>query len=384
MASLRRKSNSKYWFACFTLPDGRRTQRSTKTTDRKVAQKIADEFEHASRLRLTEQQARRVISDIYRTVSGNAVATATVREWFRQWLAAKAGTVSDATVQAYRSVADEFCEFLGNRADEEIVYVTTADIVSWRNLNGEKRSAVTANKKLKILRNAFREAWRNGVNDDDPAAKVSGLKVTPSTTPRRAFSVEELKSVLHVADEEWKGMILFGLYTGQRLGDLARLEWNHIDKTAETISFTTRKTGRRQILPLVAALRNWLEKNYPETKDQTGPLFPECFTMVSRAGRVGGLSNHFHDLLAEAGLAPERSHRKKKDGKGRSRTRQASELTFHSLRHTATSLMKNAGISPAIVQEFVGHDSKAMSDHYTHIETAALRSAAEAIPDVLN
>jgi len=42
--------------------------------------------------------------------------------------------------------------------------------------------------------------------------------------------------------------------------------------------------------------------------------------------------------------------------------------------------MKNAGISPAIVQEFVGHDSKAVSQHYTHIELSSLGKAAKALP----
>jgi len=42
--------------------------------------------------------------------------------------------------------------------------------------------------------------------------------------------------------------------------------------------------------------------------------------------------------------------------------------------------MKNAGISPAIVREFVGHDSKAVSQHYTHIEFSSLRKAADAPP----
>ena len=59
------------------------------------------------------------------------------------------------------------------------------------------------------------------------------------------------------------------------------------------------------------------------------------------------------------------------------------ELSFHALRHTATSLMKNAGVSSAIVQEFIGHDSPAINAHYTHIETSALRKAAESLPDVL-
>ena len=80
------------------------------------------------------------------------------------------------------------------------------------------------------------------------------------------------------------------------------------------------------------------------------------------------LTNSLRDLhycFTALGLVPKRSHRRKKDGNGRSSERAVSELSFHSLRHTATSLMKNAGISPAIVQEFVVHDSKAVSENYT-------------------
>jgi len=37
MASLRKKDRSPFWFACYTLPDGRRTQRSTGTPDKRKA-----------------------------------------------------------------------------------------------------------------------------------------------------------------------------------------------------------------------------------------------------------------------------------------------------------------------------------------------------------
>ena len=37
------------------------------------------------------------------------------------------------------------------------------------------------------------------------------------------------------------------------------------------------------------------------------------------------------------------------------RERETSKISFHSLRHTTTSLRKNAGVSPAIAEEFVGH-----------------------------
>jgi len=44
-----------------------------------------------------------------------------------------------------------------------------------------------------------------------------------------SFTLPELRSLLAVANDEWKSLILFGLYTGQRLGDLARLTWQNVD-----------------------------------------------------------------------------------------------------------------------------------------------------------
>jgi integrase len=38
-----------------------------------------------------------------------------------------------------------------------------------------------------------------------------------------------VRAILNLADEEWRSMILFGLYTGQRLGDIASLRWNNVD-----------------------------------------------------------------------------------------------------------------------------------------------------------
>ena len=72
MASLRELPNSPFWIACFTLPDGRRTQRSTKSTDRREALRIANQFEDASKAGrrglLVEAQARKVIANIYALV----------------------------------------------------------------------------------------------------------------------------------------------------------------------------------------------------------------------------------------------------------------------------------------------------------------------------
>lgn len=79
-------------------------------------------------------------------------------------------------------------------------------------------------------------------------------------------------------------------------------------------------------------------------------------------------------------LATERNHQRTDEG--RSVRRQQNEISFHCLRHTATSLMKNAGVSLGIVQEFIGHDSPAISANYTHIEMDAMRRAGDCLPDI--
>jgi integrase len=53
------------------------------------------------------------------------------------------------------------------------------------------------------------------------------------------------------------------------------------------------------------------------------------------------------------------------------------------LRHTAVTLLKEAGVPDAAIMALVGHDSVAMSTHYTHIGKEALEKAAAAFPSLL-
>ena len=66
--------------------------------------------------------------------------------------------------------------------------------------------------------------------------------------------------------------------------------------------------------------------------------------------------------------------------KGRGGRRLGTELSFHCLRHTAVSFLKEAGVPQAVVQELVGHDSVQMSQQYTHVGIEALQKAAAALP----
>jgi len=92
------------------------------------------------------------------------------------------------------------------------------------------------------------------------------------------------------------------------------------------------------------------------------------------------LSNQFREILADAGLVEPRTHKAAK--RGRSQAREPSELSFHSLRHSAVTMLKASGLSDVFAREIVGHESAAVSRQYTHLSTDDLRAAMQRLPDV--
>ena len=381
MASLRKKPTSKYWFACFTLPNGTRVQRSTKESRTREAQKIADRYEDATRRQMTARQMQRVISDVYEQLTGSPLRHETVRAYFDSWLERKKPETAATTVAFYEAKARRFLDSLGDRAEDQIAYVTQADILAYRKAELERVSPPTVNHEIKFLRMVFKTAKDDGMLAENPVdgvklAKRSGAKI------RRAFKLPEIRRLLEVASAEWKSLILFGLYTGQRLGDLARLTWQNVDLDRDEVRFVTSKTGRQQIIPLAASLRRHIE-TLPAGDNPKQPLHPRAFASATKSGKVGTLSRQFYEVMVSAGLAHAKPHRRSQAEPGRDGRRNISEISFHAFRHTATSLMKNAGINSAVVQDIIGHDSAAISAHYTHIDDAAKRRALESLPEII-
>jgi integrase len=380
MASLRRRIGTHYWFACFTDANGRRVQRSTKTTDRKMAAKIADQWEGVARNRATEAQTRRVLSVLHEQIHGAPLSNASVQSYADQWLARKKVEIRAVTYAAYKGALGSFLGHLGPKKDQSITYVTPPIVAAWRDASATAATPRTANNKLKVLRVFFQSAWCDGLlPDGNPAAKVKTLGTDEST--RRPLTISEIKRALAVADDQWKGMILAGLYSGQRLKDLAGLTWASVDLVSKQISFATSKTGRRQHIPIAKPLLAYLEA-LPSSDDTKTPIFPDLHKHAVKAGGSAVLSQQFHDLLATAGLVTARNENKKSTGKGRSAARAKTEISFHSLRHSATSLLKKAGVSESVAMDLIGHDSAAMSANYTHTDDKARRAAIAKLPDI--
>lgn len=388
MSSVHKEKGKPNWFCHYTDHKGRRRRKSTGSDDRKEAIRVCNQIQaiedKARSGRITEDRARKVIASVVADIleaSGAAFHRESVADHFNGWIKAREVECSAGTFARYSGVVSKFLEFLGSRRNADLASLQTADIEKYRAGMVGKVSNATVNTHLKILRVCLEKAVRKNVFDKNPARMVDNLD-NSKRNRRAAFKLDDLKSILEKANDEWRGLILTCLYTGMRLSDGANLAWSNVDFSADggkgEIVIVEKKTDETHRIPICKALRPHLEK-LPSADDTQAPVFPNL------AGKAESwLSNQFHELMAEAGLAKSRKvHQKKADGPGRGGKRQLSKLSFHSLRHTATSLLKNAGVSNAIAQDIIGHDSEAVSRNYTHIDPETRRAALDKMPEVL-
>jgi integrase len=389
MPSIHRQPGRPYWFCAFSIFDpqthkSKRVFRSTKTRDKKQALEICRAWHKAAvkarNGKLSVDAAREVIaqgvSDVFTAANVESLPSASIKSWCETWLQAKAIEAEASTHARYARIVERFIGCIGAKANRDLSTLQAVDIARFRDREAKELSRTTANLSLKVLRVCFGEAVRQGLLAVNPGVRVPVLK-TSDKSARRAFTLPEIKRILKACgdDTEWRGLVLFGLYLGQRLGDLAKLTWRAVNLETGEIAFTAKKTGRRIVLPLVQPLVDYLT-SLPVSDNPNAYIFP-C---AASAKRTGTLSNQFREILVAAGLVEPRGH--EATGKGRSQARETSEISFHSLRHSAVTMLKASGLSDVFAREIVGHESAAISRQYTHLTTDDLRNAMQRLPDV--
>jgi integrase len=379
MASILRKPTSKFWFAAFRDAAGQQHRRTTGTTDKARAKRIAQMYETTAQKKGSPQKVRENFASLFKEFFGSDIPTATVRGFATRWLSDRQRETSTSTQQIYRKAVERFLEFLGPDADKDLALVSKNRITDHRNQLADRLGSVTVNRDLVIIKMVFRRARIDGYITDDPSEGIPVLRRNGDRRSRRPFTIPELQAIMEVADPEWQSLIRFGLYTGQRLGDLAALTWNQIDTVRGEIRIVTQKTGKTINLPICEPLREHIAA-MAGTDKPGSPVHPRAFGILKQNGRTGTLSNQFAALLAQVGLRAARSHVTK--GKGRGGMREGNDIGFHAIRHTSVSLLKDARVPDAVVMELVGHGSAAMSQHYTHVGSEALTKAANALPKI--
>ena len=381
MAFVFTNPNSSNWLAGFRDATGKRRNRSTgllaTERNKRKAEGIAAQYEAAGRNKRSAQQVRRTICSLHKEITGEDMPVITLRLHVDQWLLSKKTSVAAKTVTFYEGVCTKFFTYLGGRADKEIGEITREELEAFRDDLATRLAPKTVNHHVKVLKMLFRDARDRSLLVDSPTEFVKTVK-SRKVLERRPFTMDEIRAVLLHCDAEWRSMVLFGLYTGQRLGDIARFQWKNVDLKKKSISLVTSKTGKELNIPLPPDLQNHLI-SLPSPISDAQPIHSNAFAIVAEQdGKTGHLSNRFGAILAKAGLRKITTH--KTTGKGRSAKRETNGLSFHSLRRSTATYLQEAGVPQSVAMALIGHDSADIHSIYVNVGEEAMRSAAQKLP----
>ena len=375
MASVHQRPRSPYWHASYLGPDGRWILRSTKQENRQSALAVAMEYERASKLarrgELVEAQAREVLRDIMKRADmGETLQGVSIKSHFDSWLAGKKARKAHATAVRYGGTVRDFLAMLGNRAAKPLTSLTAADVERFLNQRmGMGLAPVTVGLDGKVIRTALNAARRQGLIPTNPAEAVELPE--GDSVERGTFTPAEVKMLVDTADGEWKLLILFAYFTGARLGDCCRMQWDGVDLGAGTLTYTQTKTGAKVTIPLHPDLLARLNK-------LAGTDKPEIFILPQmanlRPGGRHGLSEGFKRIMRKAGVDCQTVK-----GAG---TRMISRRSFHALRHSFTSALANQNVASELRMQLTGHKTEGEHRKYTHHEMDNLRAAVQKIPSL--
>lgn len=255
---------------------------------------------------------------------------------------------------------------------ERLERVTTAMLRV--HLDGVKpksqRIAKLGPESMNHIRTALIAVFRRAIDRGELIGENPALRLKKQKVPKRAMvtlTVDEVTTVLAIAKPPWS-MMIAGALLGLRKGELFGLDVADVDQERWELhvhrshSKPKTKTGQNRMVPVHPALRPFIASAIEASKG--GVLFPGRKRSDGTYGRRHPESHTgraLDALLLEAGI-----------------TR---HLRWHDLRHTAATLMLQAGAPIAHVSKIVGHSSIAVTaDRYGHLVTEDLRSAMERVP----
>ncbi|WP_232272573.1 MULTISPECIES: tyrosine-type recombinase/integrase [Komagataeibacter] len=210
--------------------------------------------------------------------------------------------------------------------------ITRKILIDIRDSIASGRGHGAANGFLSITKTFFGWAISREWVDINPAMSIASLP--RGSLP--AWTKDAVQQAEKTLDESLWRVVVLGVFTGQRRGDLCRMQWDDIREGF--IHVHQQKTGVQLRIPIHPALAANLEK-------WKGP---SPYILTSRTGvpwQPGVLSTAMYNAAKE-GKIP----------KG---------LNVHGLRKLAATLLAEAGCTTHEIAAITGHKTLAMVQHYT-------------------
>ncbi|WP_150273642.1 site-specific integrase [Paenibacillus tepidiphilus] len=240
----------------------------------------------------------------------------------------------------------------------------------------------------RLLKNIFEVAVAWKVITSSP---MDGLKYPKrKKTKANCYNKQEAQQLTVLLDKEplaFKVIIVLAITTGLRRGEIAGLEWRHINLDKGTITIEqqmvyTKKTGHTitdpktqdanrlvSIPQLVVDLLKELRKQSIREREKLGSEWKgddrlHVFTTaIGSPYRATYISNRWIEFIKDSGLR---------------------YIKFHELRHTSASLLINSGVHSKVVSDRLGHsDIRITMNTYGHVFEEAEHAAAEVFDSML-
>lgn len=261
--------------------------------------------------------------------------------------------LSLGTVQSYRSAIARFAAFGVTRA-EDVSVARMAAFVAARARETRSMARQDGLALLSVL------AYVERIGRALPVPLRALRELLPGRPPREQLAASYLTRERYEALKEgalsrrgtWgprapmkrkrrRLMIEIAALSGLRRGELARLDWSHVDLERKILYVRGRtKTRRERAVPICEELRAALAA-WPE---RSGPVFPR---------HSGG---YIHPKVLWRQLAIARA------------AAELADVDFHLLRHTRASWWVQNKVPLAKVAKWMGHSIEVCIDHYAGLE----------------
>jgi len=344
---------------------------------------LAEAVAEIERETFTAPVARKYLAQLLAIATGEDMTDFTLETWIAEWLRRKARGTSDSTMARYKGHTTSFLTFLGDeRRKKPLGSVTPQDARRWReSLQDDGRIGRTVQNYMKDIGAVYRAAIQEGLISFNPCTALEPLD-TSDSMERKPFTLAEIGSLIKASPNgQWSGLILVAAFTGLRLGDAARLKWETVDLDDKRIVLMPRKTQKKKRtirIPIQSDLLKFLISVRPQC-DQ-----PYVFTALSKANGekyTAALSKVFNKIMLAAKVDRGKASHLPVEGE-KSKGRVTYERGFHSLRHTFTSWLRNAGVSEEDRMALTGHSTRESHQIYSHANDSALDNAIAKLPNL--
>ena len=338
MRPFKRKGSPHYWIK-FQL-NGVRVYESTKTTNKKLAEKILLD-------KRTEILTGRVLE--------------------------KPEAINKSI--GFKELVERYLGFIEGRLKsfKELKYIAKILIAYFKDkpLNGfnimdaelvqkdaikKGLSVRTANYYTRILTTMFRKAAEWELVDESVVKKLARCKKIKGENKRlRYLTEEEAERLIECCEPTYlKPIVVMALNTGMRIGEILKLTWPRVDIKNGIILLDKTKNGERREIPVNETLRRTLATLLRHIK--TDYLFYNPNTLLP----YDRLKNSWKTACKRAHIM---------------------DFHFHDLRHTFASWLVMRGVDLTTVKEILGHKDIGMTLRYAHLAPSHIKRAVEILDE---